>query len=49
MNAQPIAQGCEEWECPWCKKQCGGVYPLMRHVSKCPDNPGVDPEPEKEQ
>ena len=49
MNAQPIPQDCEEFECPWCQRQCGGVYPLMKHVAQCEKNPHVDPETETEQ
>lgn len=38
----------DEFACPWCGTQCGGQHSLMRHVSKCPHNEALDPEPEPE-
>lgn len=36
----------DEMDCPWCGLQCTSQHQLIRHVSKCADNPGVDPEQE---
>jgi hypothetical protein len=36
----------EDLDCPYCNTQCQSIPQLMRHVSKCPENPHADAEPE---